>query len=267
MHFYYLALFICRLFGDGNFRTVHIVFKPNTFDYIFLDHIDSICPNSMPLYLTDITQPWVWPWNENDNPNNVLQLMFLDPKTFSKDTGQLKEFFTLYRIFAFPTTDIIDAKTRSSIPIGLRRFSGSNNLILKFDEKNVFVFNDFDDQYSKPVFTVNNSTDFSRHNIFDETFGQYERMLSISIKTFDSDESFRSIQRRISYDLNCQPNYYISNYFNLFLNKTYVDFIWLRLRNDEMVSKNFTLIPDHPKYYKEVSRTFKLIPNDDDNTT
>lgn len=101
MNFQYLALFICHLFGDGNFRTVHILFKPTTFNFDLLMQIDSVCSEPIPLYLTDITQPWEWPWNQNDNPNNVLQFMFFEPKTLAKDGNQLKNGFALYRIFAF----------------------------------------------------------------------------------------------------------------------------------------------------------------------
>lgn len=267
MNFHYLALFVCHLFGDGNFRTVHIVFQPNTFNYTLLEHIDTICPHLVPFYLTDITQTWDFPWNENDNPNNVLQLMFLDAKKFTKDTRELKYFFALYRIFAFLGTDVVETKTRTSIARRLYRFTGSNNLNLIFDSRNVFVFNDFAAQHTKPMFTVNEGTNFTRYNLFDQTFGHYERMLSISIKIVDAQLSLYGIRLRIQGRLDYDSIYCISNYFNLFLNKTCIDFIWLRVINGRIVSKDLTLILDHPKYYKEFSCTFKLIPHDNNQIT
>lgn len=258
MNFHCLALFICHLFADGNFRTIHIIFKPNTFSYTLLEHIDSTCVDPIPFHLTDISRPWVWPWNENDNPNNVLQLMFLDPKTLTEDTEQVKKFFALYRSFAFSATDFIEPKTRTSIAKRLQKFSESNNLVLNFGAGNVSIYIDFDAQHPKPIFTMNKETNSLHCNLFDHTFGQYERMLSISVKNFDSDYTFDGIQERANYYLNFDPTYYISNYYNLFFNKTYINFTWLR-----PVNVDLKLISDQPQYYKELPRTCKLIPNDD----
>lgn len=269
MNFHYLALFICHLFGDGHFRTVHIIFKPNTFNYTILEHIESICPHSIPFYLTDITRSWDWPWNQNDNPNNVLQLMFLDPKTFTTDTRQLNKFFALYRIFAFSATDVIETKTKTitSITESLRKFSGSNNLVLDFDAKNVSIYMDVvDAQHPKPIMTMNVSfTNFNRRNLFDQTFGHYERMLSISVKHIDYHVTFYGIQKRVYYRLNYESTYYISNYFNIFFNKTYVNFTWLRVLNNQFISNDFKLILDHLKYYKELTHKCRLISNNNNN--
>lgn len=265
MHFHYLASFICHLFADGNFRTVHIAFKPNIFNYTLLEHIDSVCPHSIPFYLTDITRPWVWPWNvKNDNPNNVLQLIFLDPKTFKKDTRQIEELFALYRIFVFSATDVAETKTQASIAKRLHKLSESNNLILTFDAKNVSIYIDLESKHPKPIFTMNKDSNFNLRNLFDQTFGQHERMLSIVVKNYDSDESFERIEETIQLHLNDNPIYYIANYFNLSFNKTYIHFTWLRPSGSQLIFVEFKLIPNQPKYYKELARTCKLIQSDND---
>lgn len=200
MNFQYLALFICHLFGDGNFRTVHILFKPITFNFDLLMQIDSVCPAPIPLYLTDITQPWEWPWNQNDNPNNVLQFMFFEPKTLARDGKQLKNGFALYRIFAFSSTNVIRTKMQVSIAKILHEFSNSNNLILNYNAKNVSVYIDYglndgvSRQKPKPIFIVNKNTNFKRVNLYDQTFGKYERIKSIAVKQFDFDDQRLVIQ-------------------------------------------------------------------------
>lgn len=80
----------CHLFSEGQFRTTHIFYKPSVFDHAFITELNSICPEPMPLYLTDITQPWSWPWNQHDSSYNVLQLNFFKFKC-NEIIGQLKE--------------------------------------------------------------------------------------------------------------------------------------------------------------------------------
>ena len=264
MNFHYLALFICHLFGDGRFRTVHILFKPSAFNYSLLNHIDSVCPDPIPLYLTDITKPWEWPWNQNDNPNNVLQLLFFDPKTLSKDGKQLKKGLAFYRIFAFSTTDVIQTKTQVSIAKRLRKFSDSNMLILNYDAKNVSVYIDYglsgvSRQKSKPIFIINKNTNFKRVNLFDHTFGKYERMQSVAIKSYGIGNSVDDFKKRAEKYINLDTSLYDSNYLNLFLNKSYIYLEWWR--DTGLTRMNFMRIPNHPKYYKEISNTSQIIPH------
>lgn len=266
-NFRYLVLFICHLFGDGKFHTAHILFKPNTFDYELLTHIDSICPHPIPLYLTDITKPWDWPWNQSDNPNNVLQIIFFDPKKFTKDKKHLKKGFALYRVFAFHSTDVTDMKTRTSIAKGLRQFSDSNKLILNYDTKNVSVYIDYgltgvQREKPKPIFIVNKNTNFKRVNLFDRTFGKYEQiqLQSVAIKQHIQGNSLKDIRRKINKNLHFDSYGYISNYFNTFLNKSHINLEWDHSTSNGIVHRDLMVIPDHPKYYNEISETCALIP-------
>lgn len=142
--FQQLALFICHLFIDGNFRVTHILHKSNTFNANFLQHIDSICPLTIPIYLTDTIsqQHWIELWNQNDVRDNVLQVIFLDAKTISNDINTIENWFAYYRIFAFPSNDMIDVRQRTSVMETVFQIHGFNSLVLHYDAKFVSVYNE-----------------------------------------------------------------------------------------------------------------------------
>lgn len=82
---HHLALFICYSFIDGYFRTIHDLYQPNAFEFNWLLQLDAKCLEPILFYLTDITFPWDWPWTNNDNPKNMLQLNFFDANNLADD--------------------------------------------------------------------------------------------------------------------------------------------------------------------------------------
>lgn len=168
--FHRLALFMCHLFIDGQFRTAHILYKPNQFDHEFLTHIDSECAEPMPLYLTDVTQSWERPWNQHDSPDNVLQLSLFefDPNELRKDVDELNiKSIAIYQIFAFRSIDWINKRQRTKSAFNLLyRFSPRpRKIILSYDAGNVSAYLDHDSSYNliqKPVFVTDFEVDFDR---------------------------------------------------------------------------------------------------------
>lgn len=193
--------------------------------------------------------------------------MFLDPKTLVKDGKQLKKGFALYRIFAFSSADVIQSEMQVSIAKRLRHFSDSNTLILNYDAENVSVFDDYyglsgvSRQTAKPIFVVNKNINFKRVNLFDRTFGEYERIQSIAVESYYWAKSFKALQRSVDTKYKIFPHGRLANYFNLFLNKSYMNFIWYQSVDNttEYITTDLMLIPDQRKYYKELSQTYQLI--------
>lgn len=248
-YFHQLALFICHLFIDGHFRTAHIFYKPNAFDYEFITHIDSICPEPMPLYLTDITQPWVWPSNQHDSPDNVLLLSFfeIDPMKLQNDVTEIKrEGFALYQIFAFSSIDSVDERQRATVFRILHRFlPESSLLILNFNSENVSVYlnhSSTTELNQKPFFIVNQKPDFGRMNLFNRTFEENERMQSIIIYPLDYNTRFTLFHDE-----------YMVNYYHLHLNNSCIE-----TKNNLYATHHMT------NYYKELNVNLKEM---DDNTS
>lgn len=79
-NFHNLALFICHLFIDGQFRNGHIFYDPNVFQVgQLISEIQSTCPTSIPWISTDVTDKPVLPWKSNERTDHILQLIFFDP--------------------------------------------------------------------------------------------------------------------------------------------------------------------------------------------
>lgn len=199
-NFHSLALFICHLFIDGNFRSTHILYESNAFDFELLNHIDSVCPDPVPFYMTDIAQPSTMPWNSGVLTDRILQLIFFEPSTnFRQIINKFNEYLTFYRIFMFSFTN--DGNGRKVQYARIKRFNigyNSSTLILYHSQLNGSVLinwlpingnNDVEEQ--QPVNIVV-STVFVSHqikmlnsvknqNMFHQTFGKYEEKRSIAL--------------------------------------------------------------------------------------
>lgn len=90
-----LAMFICHLFIDGNFRYCHILYDPKVFDNQLTNQIDSICLVQIPWLTSDITQGSLSPWQANERTDPVLQLIFFDPKYSTEQNNKFSEYLSL----------------------------------------------------------------------------------------------------------------------------------------------------------------------------
>lgn len=264
-NFHYLALFICHLFGHGPFRTLHILHNPNFFDHHLLIELDSLCPDPIPIYLTDISQPSLNPWSELDNVDNVLQIIFLDFENLATEIEQFSDKFQLYRIFVFTSPEII-ASMDQKLPFETKKqIHDARTLVLHYNSSSVslYIEHNSNDQWNgnvklkqNPIFIFNRETNVDGINLFDQTFGEYERMESIDIfrcNPYISPDKLNPV--RFLYD----P---FINYCHYNLKRSHINIIWYFVDNvlPSMIFHR-TKIDNHQAYYKEWSREYILIEN------
>lgn len=265
-NFHYLALFVCHLFGNGPFRTAHILYNPNVFDYNRLMQINSICTNPIPFYLTDTTQSFPKPYQENDNVDNILQLFFIDSENLAHEIELLDDNFVLYRIFVFSSTDEIRKIDQKLLFETRNRIYDTRTLILHYNESSVSVNieNSLNEQSNegvnlgqKAIFILNQETNHENVNLFDRTFGEYERMESIKLYRLNY-YVWRDKLEPTSYLLD-----FFINYCHLHLNRSYINIIWKNKFNWSIpLIYHRTVIENQQPYYKESSRDYKFIEDE-----
>lgn len=263
-NFHYLALFICHLFGHGPFRTLHILHNPNLFDHRLLVEIDSLCSDPIPLYLTDISQPALSPWSEQDNVDNVLQIIFFDFENLATEIERSGDKLQLYRIFVFQSIGILASMDQKLLFETKKRIYDTRTLVSHYNDSSVSIYieNNSNDQSNgnvklkqEPIFIFNQETSVDGMNLFDKTFGEYERMESIDI--------FRINSYTSPDELKSYPHLYDAfiNYCHFNLKRSHVNIIWYRVFNIPP-SKIFhrTKVESQRAYYKEWSfNNYKLI--------
>lgn len=253
---HHLALFICHLFIDGHFRTAHILYKPNTFEFDWLLQIDTVCPGPIPFYLTDVTLPWEWPWNSNDTPENVLQLSFFD--TGHSDIDQVQQGYAHYCALCLPSHDAINAKQRTSIFTALRQFSDTKVILVNYNTVNVSVFIDSKYSNEQPIFFNDNETNFEEFDLFDRTFGEYERTRSIAIQRVDFiDKSAHGMD--IDYEYMTEVIWL--HYYHLHLNNSFINMTWIDDEESPPFLTNQQCTLQSPDYYKELAYKYHCAAN------
>lgn len=190
--FHNLALFVCHLFIDGNFRAGHILFDPNVFDSELISEIQVKCPQSGPWLTTDVSQPPSSTWTPNERTDKILQLIFFDPDDFQRKCDDFKEYFVFYRLFIFPSTEEAALDHQA---ISLREASSpfdSSSLAVHFSSERVSVLAHWIQSDSRvdgkrvrafiePIFDQTVSTDFQKDHLFDLVFEKYEQNYVSSI--------------------------------------------------------------------------------------
>lgn len=179
-----LALLICHLFIDGDFRIVHVAYDQNIFDKQLTIHINSICPQMISWKFTDINSPVEVTFDQFDSLDNILQLIFLCPIFFEDYVKFFSESNFLvyyYRVFILPSTNENETENQFSV---FKTFNvGSSALLLYYDLLSDEIFmnwmsiNDFDEGEWRPTTVSING----EANMFDRTFGVYEAARSFII--------------------------------------------------------------------------------------
>lgn len=258
---HHLALFICHLFIDGHFRAAHLFHKSAAPKPNWELQTNAVCPELVPFYVTDITSPWQWPWNDKYNPNNVLQLIFFDSNSnnFAGDVYQLYKRHSYYRVFCFPSAELSNAKQRSSIFARLRLILDSKDLLVSYNTENVSVF--IDSNYDSVAVPRREQINFNRSeieskqaNLFDQTFGEYERLQSFVIQRVKlADESAHGIDTEYAKDEAIWMHYY-----HLRLNNSFINMTWIS-KNEFQTTERCVLQPSD--YYKELSSQYQCFAN------
>lgn len=261
---YNLAVFICHLLIDGHFRSGHILYDPNVFDGHLITEINSICPRQFPWQTTDITQNSIRPWSYNENTDNIMQLIFFDPKTMPEKMARFYDHFIHYQIFIFSTIDEIDAEEPISMikklnPLLLLRLS---TLVLHYNTENGLIHiysipNMLTDDSgilgeplvldSKAIAMRNQKTDTDHPDLFDRTFGNFGKRPPTRM----SASGWNDGNHRLT-EFNDNPRkLFVTNYYYLILDAPYLEVSFINPHNLSVTSMNFKI--KQRKYYKELS--------------
>lgn len=256
-NFYNLALFICQLLIDGNFRNSHILYNPKVFDGRLITEIASICPQSFLWQTTDVTQSSPLHRSPSDH---TLQLIFFDPEHLTAEFKQFEKSFDFYRIFIFPSNDEIETKEHISV---LKQLNGLNSatLVLQCSSADGSIFVDWIsktvggiseermDVDPKAIAVRNQKADDDQENLFDRTFGKYERMQSTIIRV----GGFIHRREKLS-DFSMIPRTtFFANYYLSALNAPYIKVSYMNAVNPLAPPTDEIVLPKKRKYHEELS--------------
>lgn len=269
----HLALFICQLFTDGNFRNGQILYDPNVFDGDFVTEIESICPHSFPWRTADITlpiHPFMLPWILGERVDFILQLIFLDPKYMAVEFNQIKDYFTSYRIFVFSSTDEIDTEAHISVIKNLNRvFTSilvlhynleSGSIHIHWIPSNYDAVKKIEERMSvdpKAISIRNQKNNIDHVNLFDRTFGEYDRKHAIIIRHGGLPYGNNKFTELVGLS---DQNLFLLNYFLLNLNGLYMALTYVNTSDPDLQMGH-----KQRKYYKELLDAYYPI-NLDKNT-
>lgn len=255
----HLALFICHLFVDGHFRPAQFVYKPNEFDFDLLSQIDTICKESIPWYLTDITEPKHWPWSLKDTPDNVLQLCFFRQNDLEEDILKLKlKDSPYYQVFAFHSNDSFGREWQIIALKKLHQSFATESFIVNYDASNVSVVIDSNENSSQQmIFSAWNDTDFKHVNLFDRTFGELVRIQPkrIAVQRLKKCDISR---HGVDFDWDSAVEVLWMNFYHLQFNNSFIDMTWRDINKTPLVNTNQHCVLQ-PKYYyyKEIFNKFE----------
>lgn len=193
--FHHLALFICHLFVDGNFRIVHIVHNQHTFNDGLIFEIQSKCYEPIPYELTDLNRPFVW--MKNEPTDHILQLCLFDPDNLPTNIAELVDIFAFYRLFVLSATDETIVRHQILTLNRANLTSNSSSLIIHesvnsgsvcvhsamVSDKLSGKLSEIHDE-KRDVSVVPHSKDHrvENENVFDLTFGKNEQNWFIVLK-------------------------------------------------------------------------------------
>lgn len=216
----------------------------------------------MSLYLTNINLPWEWPWNANDNMNNVLHLHFLDPNNLTDEMDQLENQIRYYRVFIFLSIDPIDSEQQTSTFSMLRDLTDSKDLIVCYNARNVSIFIDSIDANEesslKLVYVVNRDTNYGQIDLFDRTFGEFERTQSIVIQRIShSDKSLHGVDFYTHFN----PKVFWMHFYYMHLNNTSINMTWIDNTESSPFETKRHCALQPADYYKEVASKYQCTQN------
>lgn len=192
-----------------------------------------------------------------------MQLNFFDANNLANDVDQIQNIsFAYYRVFCFLSTDSINTEQRSSIFETLRQqLTDSIILLVHYNTSDVSTFIDTNYYYSneksnqEPFIFNTHRSDYRQMNLFDQTFGEYERM-----QPFVMQRLMFAIQLERS-----SPTRYAEalviwmHYYHLRLNNSFINATWFDYSDKDYppiyITKHCTL--QSWDYYKELSHTYQ----------
>lgn len=216
-----LALFICHLFIDAEFRNIHVVHEPRAFDHQILNEINNVCAEPIPMYMTDVSQPFELPWNPGQNTDNTLQFIFFGTKQLLMNMAVFRDSIipVYYRVFVFSlNSNENDMQIQYKIVKEFNSGHNSSTLILYHNVQNDSVLinwlpvSDDDVENHRPInilpaLILAKNTKIgkrNRKNLYVETFGKYDgkRSISINVQIFamnDHDDGNEETKTTVKY--------------------------------------------------------------------
>lgn len=177
------------------------------------------------------------------------------------------ENFALYRIFFFTSDIEIPTTMNQNICFEMQKHRlGTRTLILLYNESSAEVFIEHNssersnvnvDFEPEAILILNHGTNLQNMNLFDQTFGAYERMESIDIYRHDI----------YVYGQKLRPSFYLHdifiNYCHYHLNRSFINTIWSnRQGNSVPLIYRRTVLESNRNYYKEGTLDYKLIEDE-----
>lgn len=242
INFYNLALFICNLFIDGEFRTNCLLYDTNVFDDNLMSQITTVCPNQIPWLINDINS------YRRIYDETAYQLILFDPKKLTMQMEQCERYFPYYRIFMFFSIDEIEMEVQYSIIKNYSPGYSSSTLILYYDTTNGKIFinwtpiNDFDPGTWRPVELI----PVNVGNLYEKTFGEHERQRKIGINFIWN----------MGYTIAKSFEMARVNYFHLRLPTSFINISWIRYLGDLHPYRNEMCEITSNDKYKELSEDY-----------
>lgn len=243
-NFHNLALFICHLFIDGQFRTGHILHDSNEFQINHLiDEIDQLnCSHQIPWLLTDVTKPFSLSWKFNERNDHILQLIFFDLIQLPNAIDDFKDILTFYRLFIF--TSVIGETNKKQIDM-VKKLKSTKllNSVILYDSKDISMFDANFENISKSS------------GVFDSTFKPFDENWIMSIEY--NYASICNLKKVFSVGSGLS---FIANYLFTHLNVTYINVSTVQCTNLDRVHQNVRLKHDQ-KFYKEITKKYEPFNN------
>lgn len=261
-----LALFVCHLFIDGNFKTGYIVHDSNRFDFGFISEIESVCAVSIPWLTVDITEPATPIEHQSERNDYILQLIFLDPKHLPKQINDSKKHFTYYRIFVFSSTDETEMKNIISVIQKLGSVLDSSTLALYCTPNNIVNWIGINsdetmrnlNENGKAVFVKNQNANYKSEHLFDRTFGESEQMWTLATRLTGLETTIRG-QKRLLFK---NSEVYVANLFFSTVNLKYINLTCISYAQRICPWNYRASILTEKKYYQELSDEYKLVSSE-----
>lgn len=250
-NYYNLALFICQLFIDGNFRTAHILHNPGTFDDQLIIETASICSHPIPWLTTDITQPASLAWTPNDRTDHILQLIFLDSDRLPETSNHYKGYLTVYHLFVFQSSDEMHLRAQLTAMKNIETVNfGSMVLHQNLADDSIHV-HWIRNNGIKILYPQDQPTE----NIFDSTFGKYEETWLIAIKnTYEYPCEYDENIGKMLYTRDGEP--FAANFLQRQLNGAFAYESMSSCKNSKLSSNrswaNRIVHHKHRRFYKEL---------------
>lgn len=264
-----LAIFICHLFLDGNFNIGHILYDSKSFDNLLISEIGSVCShsNSILWIRTDVIAAHSSSWKPNQQTDHVLQLIFFDPENLPSNIDEIEKLFTFYRLFVIPSTNEIDI--HQQVYLFSKSKLSQNSLVLyqHLRTSSVCVYTitpEKTKECSNIAFNsvcTQNLNKFKNEDLFEVTFGKYERDWIISIeRLYHIPESQTQGTRKAFKFWN--GNAFIANFMLKNLNAAYINMTIGDCTSSSCSWKHESVQQKSRRFYKELSVEYQSIDNE-----